>query len=48
MVWEIDGLTFASIRGAGHMVPTDKPEEALVMLDNFINDQEFKSPDDYM
>lgn len=25
MVWEIEGITFASVIGAGHMVPSDKP-----------------------
>lgn len=28
MVWELEGITFASVIGAGHMVPTDKPAEA--------------------
>jgi carboxypeptidase C (cathepsin A) len=26
MVWELDGITFWSVVGAGHMVPTDKPK----------------------
>jgi hypothetical protein len=29
---------FATVRGAGHMVPTDKPKEALAMLHYFLND----------
>ncbi len=28
MVWELDGMTFATVRGSGHMVPSDKPAEA--------------------
>jgi serine carboxypeptidase-like clade 2 len=28
MVWELDSLTLATVRGAGHMVPSDKPAEA--------------------
>jgi len=28
MLWELDGMTLATVRGAGHMVPSDKPEEA--------------------
>lgn len=26
MVWELDGIVFYSVVGAGHMVPTDKPK----------------------
>lgn len=29
-------LTFATIRGAGHMVPHDKPTEALTMVSRWI------------
>lgn len=32
-----DGITFATIRGAGHMVPTDRPQEALEMMKIFLN-----------
>uniref|UniRef100_A0A2C9M6B3 Carboxypeptidase n=1 Tax=Biomphalaria glabrata TaxID=6526 RepID=A0A2C9M6B3_BIOGL len=37
-----DFLTFATIRGAGHMVPTDKPRPALEMFTNFIQNKPFK------
>ena len=36
MVWALKGLTFVSIRGAGHMAPRDKPQEAYLMLDAFL------------
>ncbi|KAH9509418.1 hypothetical protein Btru_045848 [Bulinus truncatus] len=36
-----DFLTFATIRGAGHMVPTDKPRPALEMFINFIQNKPF-------
>lgn len=29
-------LTFATVRGAGHMVPFDKPEEAAYMLEKWV------------
>ena len=32
-----DGLTFATVRGAGHMVPTDRPAQALHLFSHFIN-----------
>jgi len=31
-----DNLIFTTVRGAGHMVPEDKPSQALAMLDNFL------------
>uniref|UniRef100_A0A6G1S878 Carboxypeptidase n=1 Tax=Aceria tosichella TaxID=561515 RepID=A0A6G1S878_9ACAR len=31
-----DGITFATVRGAGHMVPNDKPQEALEMITMFL------------
>ncbi|KAG9119287.1 hypothetical protein FRC07_005743 [Ceratobasidium sp. 392] len=34
------GLTFATINAAGHMVPYDKPKEALVMLNRWLNGEE--------
>ncbi|KAG2374525.1 hypothetical protein C9374_010809 [Naegleria lovaniensis] len=33
------GLTFVTVRGAGHMVPQYRPQQALRMLDNFLNDK---------
>ncbi|KAF8695162.1 hypothetical protein HU200_037773 [Digitaria exilis] len=30
------GFTFASVRGAGHMVPSFQPERALILLDSFL------------
>jgi carboxypeptidase C (cathepsin A) len=34
---EYDGLTFLTVKGAGHMVPQDRPVHALDMLSTFIN-----------
>lgn len=36
MVWKLKGLTFVSVKGAGHMVPKDKPQESYVMLERFL------------
>jgi hypothetical protein len=30
------GFTFASVRGAGHMVPSSQPERGLTLLDSFL------------
>jgi len=32
-------ITFATVKGAGHMVPSDKPNPALVMFKNFLSGQ---------
>lgn len=31
-----NGLVYATVRGAGHMVPQTKPSEALAMLERFL------------
>ena len=36
-VSEYEGLTFATVKGAGHMVPQTKPEAAYNMFARFIN-----------
>ena len=33
------GLTFASVRGAGHMVPYTQPERAFHMFSSFVHNQ---------
>jgi len=33
---EYDGLTYATVHGAGHMVPEDKPEESYHLIFNWI------------
>lgn len=38
-VKEFKGITFATVRGAGHMVPQDKPAEALVMFRKFLENE---------
>lgn len=45
-VYKLKGLTFLSVKGAGHMVPTNKPAAAAVMLEAFItgNDLPYKTP----
>ena len=40
LVWKLRGFTFVSIKGAGHMVPSDKPKEAQIMLNAFINNED--------
>ena len=35
-------LTFVTVKGAGHMVPTDKPKPALMMFTNFIQNKPFE------
>ncbi|PIO63253.1 serine carboxypeptidase [Teladorsagia circumcincta] len=36
-----DGLHFVTVRGAGHMVPTDKPSVAYHIINSFLFDQSF-------
>lgn len=36
-ITEYDGLTYTIINGAGHMVPSDKPNAAYYMFRDFIN-----------
>ena len=33
---QLGNLTFATVKGAGHMVPTDKPEAAFVLFNQFL------------
>jgi serine carboxypeptidase-like clade 2 len=39
MVWKLRGLTFASVKGAGHMMPKDKRKEAGVLLKAFLSNE---------
>lgn len=36
-----NNVTFVTLKGAGHMSPLDKPEEALRMITNFLSDTPF-------
>ncbi|KAK5964269.1 hypothetical protein GCK32_022408, partial [Trichostrongylus colubriformis] len=36
-----DGLHFVTVKGAGHMVPTDKPAVAFHIIFSFLFDQKF-------
>jgi carboxypeptidase C (cathepsin A) len=33
---EYEGLTFVTVRGAGHEVPLHRPEQALVLFKQFL------------
>nr|XP_054920720.1 serine carboxypeptidase ctsa-4.1-like isoform X3 [Dermacentor andersoni] len=35
-------ITFVTVKGAGHMVPMDKPEESLQMISNFLSRSSFE------
>ncbi|OVA09287.1 Peptidase S10 [Macleaya cordata] len=43
--WTIiyDGLTFVTVRGAGHQVPTFKPEQALQLIKHYLANQKLPS-----
>lgn len=36
---KFDGFSFATVHGAGHMVPSTRPEQALQVLKNFLSGQ---------
>ncbi|KAL0487460.1 cathepsin A [Acrasis kona] len=38
--WD-NGLSFLTVKGAGHMVPTDKPEESLYFFTKFLREQDY-------
>ena len=40
-VKEFERISFLTVKGAGHMVPTDKPKEAFEMLNRFVRDLPF-------
>lgn len=40
-VKDFANITFLTVLGSGHMVPTDKPAQALQMINNFINNQPY-------
>ena len=46
MTWEMRGLTFASVKGAGHEVPRDKREAAYVLLDSFLKGSRLPEKDE--
>jgi len=37
------GLTFASVRGAGHQVPVSAPQPALTLFSHFLSSQSLPS-----
>jgi len=37
-VKDFENISFMTVKGAGHMVPTDKPKEALEMFKRFLHD----------
>lgn len=39
MVWELNTLTLATVRGAGMMVGREKPKELYTILDAFLNNK---------
>ncbi|ESO96867.1 hypothetical protein LOTGIDRAFT_159616 [Lottia gigantea] len=41
-VKQFENLDLVTVRGAGHMVPTDKPLAALQMLNNYLNIKSFQ------
>lgn len=36
---EYEGLTFVTVRGAGHLVPLNKPREALALIHSYLSGQ---------
>lgn len=34
-----EGLTFVTVRGAGHEVPLGQPRRALILLEHFLNNK---------
>ena len=37
MSWDVNGFTFATVKGAGHEVPRYKPQVALTLLEAFLS-----------
>ena len=40
---EYEGLTFVTVRGAGHLVPLDKPSEALSLFHSFLTGEPLRT-----
>lgn len=39
-VVKYEGLTFVTVRGAGHLVPLNKPAESLSLINSFLSGQD--------
>ncbi len=39
MVWELEGLTYATVKGSGFLVGKDKPIAQYEILDAFLNNK---------
>lgn len=41
---EYEGLTYVTVRGAGHLVPLNKPSEGLTLINYFLKGDHLPTP----
>jgi len=48
MVWGLRNITFASVKGAGHMAPKDQRASTFVLIDSFLNGAQLPYQDEWI
>jgi carboxypeptidase C (cathepsin A) len=46
MVWTLKGLTYATVKGAGHMAPQDQKQAGYVLVNSFLKGEELPFKED--